>query len=174
MNKENWAIDEYGYQIFSKRDIEIPWLQKSVSGWFEMEDDESWWTESQMRALENFLNLPGSTRKSLELEINELYSEEIKSGRITNSENPKGLSSINWGKSHLCIPHHYKSKEDFILLLPESKSLLLDGEFPFEMEFLFVNGKLKVAQEFNGIHTGNVVEGYSEKQKLSTTKPKQH
>jgi len=163
MNKENWAIDQYGIQIFSKRNIDIPWLDVSTKGWFELEVDESWWTKSQMRALNFFLNLPDSTRQLLELKINELYSIEIKSGRITDTENAKGLDSINWEKSHICIPHHYNSKEQFILLLPESKSILLDGQFPFEMEFLFVNGKLKVSQEFNGIHTGNVVEAYSEK-----------
>lgn len=131
MNKQHWKIDNDKTSVHSLSEVYIPWLGFSIKAWFEIEENQTWWTDRQIRAF-----------------------EEI-------------LASIDWKRSHMCIPQHYESKNQYMLLLPETKWKLTDSDFTFELEILFTNGKIEIAQEMSGLW--NRIEWFEDYLKRKTT-----
>jgi hypothetical protein len=91
----------------------------------------------------------------------------LKNGYIENVSFEEILASIDWKRSHMCIPQHYESKNQYMLLLPETKWKLTDSDFTFELEILFTNGKIEIAQEMSGLW--NRIEWFEDYLKRKTT-----
>lgn len=151
MDKSNWKLDEDGAAISSVSEIWIPWLGVALEIWIEMETNQEWWTSRQELALIEFLGLNDSTRENLKSELIDVYSIELKKGRIERMEYAEVLHSINWSKSHICIPQHYESANNYVLLLPETNCELVDSKYTLELELLFTNGKIELVQEMSGL-----------------------
>lgn len=151
MNKQNWNINQDGCTIDSTVDVMVPWLGISLPVWFEIEDDQNWWTEWQEKSFETFLQLDSGFRQILIEALQDCFTQELKEERIKSFDYEDILESINWKETQICIPHLYNSPNQYVIMLPETKWELVDSDYTLELEILFVNGSIELAQEMSGI-----------------------
>lgn len=151
MKDKNWILDEDGTQVNSISNVPIPWLDISLETWFEIEENQNCWTVKQNASFDNFLNLNSNSKQEFIEKLDSVYANEFKKGRIEEYQFEEILDSINWEQSHICVPQLYDSENQYILLLPETKWKIVDSEYPLELEFLYTNGKIEVAQEMSGL-----------------------
>lgn len=166
MNIKNWKSDDCG-MVESHTKINIPWLGVSVETWFDIETDQNWWTSKQVATYENILNLSGNSKKEFISRLETVYSMELRKGRIEASEFENILETIEWSKSHLCIPQLYESENEYALLLPETRWKLVNSDYTLELEFLYTNGKIELVQEMSGLWSR--VEWFEDYLKRKTT-----
>ncbi|MFY7669528.1 hypothetical protein ACOSP6_00435 [Tenacibaculum sp. MEBiC06402] len=151
MKKTNWKIDEDGTQVNSVLNIPIKWLNISLQTWIEVEENQDWWTDKQITAFENFLNLNLDSKQELIKKLNSIYSSEFEKGRIEKTEFNDILESIDWNQSQICLPQLYDSENEYILLLTETKWNISDSDCSLELEILYVNGEIELIQEMSGL-----------------------
>jgi hypothetical protein len=167
MKNKNWKLDEDGTQVNSVSSVTIPWLDISLETWFEIEENQNWFTVKQDTAFEGFLNLNSNSKQEFIKELNAVYSNELENDRIEEYQFGTILESINWKQSHICVPQLYDSENQYVLLLPETKWKIIDSKFTLELEFLYTNGKIEVAQEMSGLW--NRIEWFKDYLKRKTT-----
>ncbi|MEP0264602.1 hypothetical protein [Dokdonia sp.] len=168
MNTQNWNIDNDGTSVHSISEVYIPWLGDSMKTWFEIEENQTWWTDRQAQVFEEFLNLSINVQLDLIDKLQQVYLKSLENGRIENVLFEDILKSIDWKKSHICIPQHYESKNQYAFLLLETKWKLTDSDFTFELEMLFTNGKIEIVQEMSGLW--NRIEWFEDYLKRKNTK----
>ncbi len=140
-----------GSILTSIEKILVPWLGVEVPAWFDMEEPFAWWTDKQEASFLQFLNLDTSAKDQFKSEMLALYEQELEQGRILSYPIENVLESVDWDQSHINIPHHYETTQSYILLLPETKWKLPDGEYTLELELLYTNGELELIQESTGL-----------------------
>ena len=167
MDKNNWKIDEDRTQVNSILNIPVKWLNISLQTWIEVEETQDWWTEKQITAFKNFLNLNLESKQELIQKLNSIFSSELEKGRIEKTEFEHILESIDWTQSQICLPQLYDSENEYILLLPETKWIISDTDYSLELEILYVNGKIELIQEMSGLW--NRIEWFEDYLKRKTT-----
>ena len=151
MNKEDWESDNNECYLDSKANIQVPWLKQSLETWIELESGSPLWTSKQEAAFENFLKLPSSVLTTAEEAILKIYHEELHENRIESLQFSNILDSIDWSKTNICVPIHHKTKYQYVILLPKTKWKIVDSDCYLELELLFTNGDIELAQEMSGI-----------------------
>lgn len=167
MDKNNWKIDEDGTQINSILNIPVKWLNISLQTWIEVEENQDWWTDKQITAFKNFLNLSLESKQELIQKLNSIFSSELEKGRIEKTEFEHILESIDWTQSQICLPQLYDSENEYILLLLETKWIISETDHYLELEILYVNGKIELIQEMSGLW--NRIEWFEDYLKRKTT-----
>lgn len=151
MNIQDWNIDKDKTSINSNSTVVISWLNVSLQTWFEIEDNQSWWSENQINAFKNFLNLNTFSKKELKRKLEENYAQEIGNNKIKTSNFDNILDTINWEKSNICVPQHYSSSNQYILLLLDTQWNLTESDFTLEIELLYTNNSIELIQEMSGL-----------------------
>ena len=170
MKNTNWKINEDRTQINSILNIPVKWLNVSVQTWIEVEENQDWWTDKQITAFDNFLNLKLDAKQEFIQKLNSIYSSELEKGRIEKTEYKDILASIDWTQSQICLPQLYDAGNEYILLLLETKWNISDSDHSLELEILYVNGEIELIQEMSGLW--NRIEWFEDylKRKLPTTR----
>lgn len=152
MNTKNWKIDLDKTQIHSVSNVFVKWLDDiSFQTWFEVEENQDWWTNQQIKSFENFLTKSSTLKKELIEQLNSVYLKEFEIGRIEKVQFENILDSINWTSSHICIPQLYDSENEYVFILPETNWKIVDSNCTLELEILFSDGEIVLCQEMSGL-----------------------
>ncbi|MDH7447593.1 hypothetical protein [Aquimarina sp. 2201CG14-23] len=151
MNKENYKINDDGDYLNSVSKVDIPWLERLLDVWVDLDNEQKWFTPIQINALEKLISLPNSNKINVRTELEKVYFNELKKNRIQNIEYVDILETINWRETQICIPQHGQSENHYALLLPETNWKLVDSNFTLELELLFTNNKIELCQEMSGL-----------------------
>ncbi len=151
MNKENYKINDEGDYLNSVSKIDIPWLERLLDVWVDLDNEQKWFTPIQVNALEKFKSLPNSNNINLRTELEKVYFSELKKNRIQNIEYVDIFETINWEETQICIPKHSQSQNRYVLLLPETNWEITDSDCTLELEVLFTNEKIEICQEMSGL-----------------------
>lgn len=151
MDIKNWKIDDDGAAFSSIKKIPILWAHQFMDVWIEIEDNNNQWSEHQKSSLDNFLSIHPVMKFQLAENLKTVYQNEIERGNIQQIEFENIMQTIDWLKGQVCVPQQYKSKNEYVFLLLETKWNIQDSESNLELEVLFTNNKIEIVQEMSGL-----------------------
>lgn len=151
MYSDKWQIDDDGVSIGFKGKMPILWTHQSMEVWFELEDGQELWSEHQKKSFDNFRAIHAPKKYELGEIIEQFYNDAVLEKRIEPMEYRHILETIEWLDGMVCVPQLYDSKNEYVILLLDTKWKLSDSEFNLELEILFTNSDIELVQEMTGL-----------------------
>lgn len=160
-------IEEDGQYSF-KEEIYVPFIDKRFNTWIEGETDLREPSEKQLAAIEVILGFKELQLRELKSKLR-LAVEQLINDKVIKVNLPDNILDLfKWEHCFMCVPTLYDSEDTYVFILPESKELLIDGEFELELEILFNSTGVVLVQEMTGLW--NRVEWFTDYCKVSPFK----
>ncbi len=151
IDKTNWILDEDQVYFNSIGKIGVPWLNNKFDLWIDTEENYDSFTALQLSSLTEFLAFPNSAKAELKHELQIIYRTSIDENRIVDTVHFSSENVINWEETQICVPKHHESTNKYVFLLAETHWKIQESEFCLELEILYVNGAIELAQEMSGL-----------------------